>query len=204
MAQLVRLAAAAMTEHYRQPTLLASRGTHARKIWYVASGSVDLTLTSAEGGVARLPITQGYWATWAGCFGSQPLQFDFWSSRAATLVAFPRDIVLDAFAKRPEALLQVIELLSENVTVFNAWILSTTILSAEQRLAYLLLVLSARARAAGSEALEVTQEQLGMLGIGTRQRVSRLLGGLAKRGLIRIENGRIDIVSRQRLEELAF
>lgn len=176
----------------------------ATKLWYVASGSVDLTLTSAEGGVARLPITPGYWATWAGCFGSEPLQFDFWSSRSATLIAFPRDEVLQAFSRAPAALLQVIEFLSENVTVFNAWILSTTILSAEQRLAYLLLVLSARAKAAGSEALEVTQEQLGMLGIGTRQRVSRLLGGLAKRGLIRLDNGRIVIVSRTRLEELAL
>lgn len=176
----------------------------ATKLWYVASGSVDLTLTSAEGGVARLPITPGYWATWAGCFGSEPLQFDFWSSRSATLIAFPRDEVLRAFSRAPAALLQVIEFLSENVTVFNAWILSTTILSAEQRLAYLLLVLSARAKAAGSEALEVTQEQLGMLGMGTRQRVSRLLGGLAKRGLIRLDNGRIVIVSRTRLEELAL
>ena len=202
--ELVRLASTAKVERYQERTLLVERGKTARHIWFVSSGSVDLTLTSADGGIARLPITPGHWATWAGCFGSEPLLFDFWSSKSATLVAFSRTEILSAVAKNPDALLQVIEYLSENVAVSAAWILSATIFSAEQRLAYLLLVLSARFSAANSESTAITQEQLGMLGLGTRQRVSRLLRSLASRGLVEICDGRIVIPSRGRLEEFAY
>ena len=199
--ELVRLASAAKVERYQERTLLVERGKTARHIWFVSSGSVDLTLTSADGGIARLPITPGHWATWAGCFGSEPLLFDFWSSKSATRVAFPRTEILSAVAKNPDALLQVIEYLSENVAVSAAWILSATILSAEQRLAYLLLVLSARFNAASTA---ITQEQLGMFGLGTRQRVSRLLLSLASQGLVEVFDGRIVIPSRKRLEEFAY
>jgi CRP-like cAMP-binding protein len=127
-------------------------------------------------------------------------------SNAAFRLLSPEELteILRAVAKNPDALLQVIEYLSENVAVSAAWILSATIFSAEQRLAYLLLVLSARFRAADSESPAITQEQLGMLGLGTRQRVSRLLRSLASRGLVEICDGRIVIPSRGRLEEFAY
>jgi CRP-like cAMP-binding protein len=202
--EIVRLASTGKIERYQERTLLVERGKIARHIWFVCSGSVDLTLTSADGGIARLPITPGHWATWAGCFSSEPLLFDFWSSKSATLVAFSRTEILGAVAKHPDALLQVIEFLSENVAVSAAWILSATIFSAEQRLAYLLLVLSTRFSASDSESTIITQEQLGMLGLGTRQRVSRLLRSLARRGLVEMHDGRIVIPSRERLEEFAY
>jgi CRP-like cAMP-binding protein len=203
--ELVRLASAAKIERYQERTLLVERGKTAKHIWFVGSGSVDLTLTSANGGIARLPITPGHWATWAGCFSSEPLLFDFWSSKSATLVAFSRVEILRAVAENPDALLQVIEFLSENVAVSAAWILSATIFSAEQRLAYLLLVLSARfSAAADPQSTAITQEQLGMLGLGTRQRVSRLLRSLASRGLVEMRDGRLIIPSRERLEAFAY
>lgn len=198
-----RLATFGVVEHYRDRTLLAGRGETPARLWFVASGAIDLTLTTRDGAIARLPITPGYWATWAGCFGSTPLLFDFYTSRMTTLVSFPRAEVLAATKACPEALLHVIDLLSENVAVFTAWILSTTIFTAEQRLAYVLLVLSTRFRAAGASEASITREQLGMLGLGTRQRVSRLLNGLVRRGLVRVRDGKISILSGEKLAEFS-
>lgn len=202
--RLERLAALARTEIYRERTLLSARGEPPQRLWYVAAGAVDLTLSSPDGEIARLPITAGYWATWAGCFGSTPPLFDFWSSKSATLVAFPRAEVVAAVRDNPAALRQIVDFLSENVTTFTAWILSATIFSAERRLAYVLLVLSARNRESATREAVVTREQLGMLGLGTRQRVSRLLNGLAERGLVELREGRVLIPSREKLDGYAF
>ncbi|WP_215898492.1 Crp/Fnr family transcriptional regulator [Acinetobacter colistiniresistens] len=199
-----QLTQAARVEDYRTPILLESRGTFAEYLWFVVAGSVDLTLYSKEGGIARLPITQGHWATWAAVFGSKPLEFDFWSAKSTTLIAFPKAEVITAVHDQPKVMLKILEQVSENATLLNTWILTATILTAEQRLAHLLLILSSRQHTSVTKGLKVTREHLGMVGLGTRQRVSRLLGKLVQQGVIMIENGQIVISSRERLEKLAL
>jgi CRP-like cAMP-binding protein len=73
----------------------------------------------------------------------------------------------------------------------------------EKRLVYLLLLASSSACAITREgrATPVTQTHISHFGFGSRQRVSRLLRGLAEKGLIEMRYGGVAIPSRARLEK---
>ena len=91
--QIRDLCGKARIEHYAERTLLTLRGETPEYIRYIHSGSCDLVLSNAEGGYSSLPMPAGKWATWLGCFGSEPLVHDLWSSAQATYIAIPsRDV----------------------------------------------------------------------------------------------------------------
>jgi CRP-like cAMP-binding protein len=171
-------------------------------IRFIVSGSIDLVLSTADGGFSCLPMFQGRWATWLGCFGSGPLVHDLWSSNSATYVALPCRDVLKAVENNPAALREVIEHVGEWTRFLTGWMLSFAAYGPEKRLVYLLLLASSNACAITREgqATAVTQTHLSQFGFGSRQKVSRLLRGLAGKGLISTRYGGVVIPSRAKLE----
>ncbi|MCI4678858.1 Crp/Fnr family transcriptional regulator [Rhodoblastus acidophilus] len=200
-AQRRELVGKARIEHYSERTLLTLRGELPDHIRYIASGSIDIVLSTAEGGFSSLPMLEGRWATWLGCFGSEPLVHDLWSSNNATYVAIPCRDVNKAVANNPEALLEVIEHVGEWTRFLTGWMLSFAAYGPEKRLVYLLLLASSDACAITQEGQEtaVTQTHISQFGFGSRQKVSRLLRGLADKGLIEMRYGAVIIPSRARL-----
>jgi CRP-like cAMP-binding protein len=192
----------ARIENYSERTLLTLRGELPEHIRFVVSGSVDLVLSTADGGYSSLPMFEGRWATWLGCFGSEPLVHDLWSSNNATYVALPCRDVQKAVSNNPEALRQVIEHVGEWTRFLTGWMLSFAAYGPEKRLVYLLLLASSASCAITKEGkpAAVTQTHISQFGFGSRQKVSRLLRCLSEKGLIAMRYGGVVIPSRARLE----
>jgi len=202
-AQRRELSGKARIEHYTERTLLTLRGELPDYIRYIASGGLDLVLSTADGGYSSLPMFEGRWASWLGCFGTEPLMYDLWSSAPATYVAFSCRDIQKAIGDNPSALREVIELIAELTRFLTGWMLSFAAYGPEKRLVYLLLLASSSACAITREgrATPVTQTHISHFGFGSRQRVSRLLRGLAEKGLIEMRYGGVAIPSRARLEK---
>jgi CRP/FNR family transcriptional regulator, cyclic AMP receptor protein len=202
-AQRRELSGKARIEHYTERTLLTLRGEMPDYIRYIASGSLDLVLSTAEGGYSTLPMFEGRWASWLGCFGTAPLMYDMWSSAPATYVAFSCRDIQKAIGDNPRALREVIELIAELTRFLTGWMLSFSAYGPEKRLVYLLLLASSSACSITREGrpTPVTQTHISHFGFGSRQRVSRLLRGLAEKGLIEMKYGGVAIPSRARLEK---
>ncbi len=201
--QLREIAGKARIEQYSERTLLTMRGELPDYIRFIVSGSIDLVLSTEEGGYSSLPMFEGRWATWLGCFGSEPLVHDLWSSAPATFVAFPCRDVQKAIANNADALREVIEHVGEWTRFLTGWMLSFAAYGPEKRLVYLLLLASSNACAIAREGqpAAVTQTHISQFGFGSRQKVSRLLRGLADLGLIEMKYGGVVIPSRARLEK---
>jgi CRP-like cAMP-binding protein len=200
--QLRELCGKARVEHYHDRTLLTERNDHPEYLRYIVSGSVDAVLSTVDGSFSSLPIFAGKWASWLGVFGSAPLLYDMWSSSNATFVAFPARDVYRLVSGNAAALLEVIDLVGEWNRFLTGWTLSFAAYAPEKRLVYLLLLASSNAVALAQEGrpTAVTQTHISQFGFGSRQRVSRLLRGLAERGLIEVKYGGVTIPSRARLE----
>ena len=195
------LAGKARIEHYGERTLLTMRGETPEYIRYIVSGSIDLVLSTAEGGYSSLPMFEGRWATWLGCFGAEPLVHDLWSSASSTFVAIPCRDVQKIIAGNAPALLDVIEQVGEWTRFLTGWMLSFAAYGPEKRLVYLLLLASSDTCSIAAEGrpTAVTQTHISQLGFGSRQKVSRLLRGLAEKELIEMKYGGVVIPSRARL-----
>lgn len=199
---LRELCGKARIEHYHERTLLTERDDRPEYMRYIVGGSVDAVLSTAEGSFSSLPIFAGKWASWLGVFGSAPLLYDMWSSANATFVAFPARDVHRLVSCNAPALLEVIDLVGEWTRFLTGWTLSFAAYAPEKRLVYLLLLATSSAVDLAREGrpTAVTQTHISQFGFGSRQRVSRLLRGLAERGLIEVRYGGVLIPSRARLE----
>lgn len=204
---LTALAAIAVEEHYAPSSLLAAQGERARYLWRVVEGSVEIGLFSAAGRTAQLaPILPGGWATWLACFDDAPLPHDLWTSGGTRLIAFPAKAVRDLAERRPQVYPVLIHRIGERMRDLIGWALAASLSDPERRLAYLLAV-TARAPADGRDGpieLALTQERIAAIGLGTRQRVARLVRGLSDRGLVRQGYGVLTIPSLRRLENFAM
>ena len=199
------LAARGRLERFEERTLLAELGHPPTHIRYVVSGSVDLIRTTHDGRIASLPIFRGHWAIWLGCFTRAPLDYEMWSSAGAVYVSFPADAVRQAVSKHSEALLGVIELVGVTTRFLITWTLLSAVLSPERRLATFLLLATEMASSPALDVnrLRLSQEQFSQLGLGSRQRVGRMLRDLAGRGLVEMRYGEVVICSREALRRFA-
>ena len=205
-AELAALGALAAEARFDRPTLLAARGERPASLWPVLSGAVEIGLYSESGRTAQLaPILSGGWATWLACFQDQPLPHDLWTGPDTRLLAFPAAEVRALAARRPEVYPRLINRIGERMRDLIGWALAASLSDPERRLAYLLAV-TARGLADGGDGpvtLRLTQDRIAAMGLGTRQRVARLLRALAARGLIFRGYGALEVPSLHRLEAFA-
>jgi CRP-like cAMP-binding protein len=201
--ELAALAALAVEERFAVPTRLAERGDQPPRLWRVMEGSVEIGLFSESGRTAQLaPILPGGWATWLACFHQAPLPHDLWTGHDTRLLAFPAQAVRNLAARNPQIYPHLVARIGERMRDLIGWALAASLSDPERRLAYLLIV-TARDSGEGPDdpvVLPLTQERLAATGLGSRQRVARLLSGLARRGLVECGYGVVRIPSRQKLE----
>jgi len=202
-ADLAHLAGLARQELYPVRALLVARGARPDRLWCVLEGAVELGLYAEDGRPALLgPILPGGWATWLGCFHPAPMPHDLWTVPATRLLAFPAAAVRDLAAANPGVQGRVIERIGERMRELIGWTLAAGLSDPERRLAYLLAVISRGlpGPAGGPAELSLTHDRLAAMGLGSRQRVARLLTRLAARGLVELRYGRVLVRSRKRLE----
>ena len=200
------LASAGRVERYEQRTLLVSKGQRPGCLRYIVDGSLELLLSTTDGRVSSLPVASGNWANWVACLGDTALPYELWSSKSSVCMAYPRQQVYSAISKHPEALLKLIELIGERLHLLVRWTLYATLHSPEQRLGHLLLIVSGAQSSTSSPCREaaMTQEQIGQIGFGSRQRVARLLRNLEAKGLVQMSYGSVSVPSWERLNRFVF
>ncbi len=199
------LAVLARRETHAQRTLLVANRSTPRHLRYVVRGRVDLTLISDDGRAASLPAGPGKWATWLGCFHPAPIEHEMWSAPGSEYLAFPAAAVRKAVESDPLALMAVIRLIGDTTRLLIGWALASTLFTPEKRVAYALLAIVGSQRANEAAApMRITQEQIGQMGLGTRQRVSRILKALADKGLVELSYGSVSVASVERLAAFIF
>ncbi len=201
------IATTSRIERFKERSLIAQRGTILSSIRYIVEGGVELSMTTADGREARLPPHRpGDWATWAGCFVDTPLPHDLWAAPSSTMLTLPRQVVRSAVAQNSEAMLETLDSIGKSLRALMSWHFSVSLASDQQRVAQLLFHLAERNRRIGDERSDasVTQEQIAQLGLGTRQRVARLLRGLEAQNLIEMHYATVTVRSLERLREFGF
>lgn len=192
----------ARVEHFPERAMLSHRGEKPEYLRYVLSGSAELALSTSDGNFASLPLFHGMWATWIGCMSGKPPVHDLWCSANAHFIALPCRDIHRIVSANPIALLAVIELIGEWARLLTGWVLSYSAYGPEKRLIYMLLLASSGEVGPPEAGLRaaLTQANISQFGFGSRQKVSRLLHGLDKKGLIRVGYGAVTIPSRARLQ----
>jgi CRP-like cAMP-binding protein len=200
------LAALAREEIYQPGSLLARAGELPDRLWYVSHGAVEIGLYSREGrSVLLSPIVAGGWATWLACFSPAPLPHDLWTGPETRLLAFPSDVLRRMAAAHPAIYPRLIERIGDRVRELIGWSFSSTLVDPERRLAYLLVhnCREMRRPSDGPYILNLSHERIGQMGIGTRQRVARLLTALESRGLVSTRYGQVEVPSLSQLDAFA-
>ncbi len=201
--QLLRLSAQARIEEYSERTLLVANRCVPDVLRHVLVGRVDLSLNSEDGRAASLPIGPGKWATWLGCMLPEPIEHEMWSAAGSRYLSFPSSSVRKAIENDPVALRKVITLIGSTTRLLIGWSLASTMFAPDKRVAYALLAIVGEGEKAG-EAVRLTQEQIGEMGLGSRQRVSRILHTLQDKGLVEIGYGTVTLPSPKRLAAFVF
>lgn len=125
----------------------------------------------------------------------------------ATLYAFPRQLLVDAFQRLPRVAAIFYTFAAMENAILNDRLVSIGRTRGKERLASLILEIASRRNLLGQTnervvSLELTQAQIGD-GIGlTEVQVNRLFRTLHEDGAIRNDGGRIEIVDYERLREI--
>ena len=204
---LAEMAAATRIEHFTDRSLLVQRDTKPQFIRYILEGRADPSTSTPEGRESRLPAhRRGDWVTWGGCLLDGAIPHDLWASASSVMLAIPNSIVRAAVSASPEALLDVVRLLGESQRALMSWHFAVTLVPDERRLARLLFHLRDPDVSAESDAaiVKITQEEIGHLGLGSRQHIARQLKKLEEKGLIEASYGQIAIRSVVGLRDLGF
>lgn len=200
---LARLAKLARFERFDEPTTLCSIGGTLDALRYVRSGAIrPVRVSSGGGAVSLVPMVAGIWATWPGAFCADPLPHDLVADAGTTCLRFPKRAVVELAAAYPVLYPRVIDELSRTVRGLMALIMTTSEAKDERSLARGLLAVClafGEGRKRGV-TLEMTQEQIGKLGFGSRQRVAVMLKKLSEAGVVDARYGRLIVKDVGRLE----
>lgn len=117
-------------------------------------------------------------------------------------IAFPAEAVRELARAHPEVDRRVIEELGAILRGLMTLIMTTGADDEEHALARAVLAgcRAANPSSDGPVTIEMTQEQIGRVGFGSRQRVARLLRSLEKAGVLTARYGQIVVPSQKRLE----
>jgi CRP/FNR family transcriptional regulator len=179
-------------------------GDRANGFYVVVKGQVKVFKLSMEGKEQILHIFGP-----GEPFGEVPVfagqDFPAHAEAIATsrLFFFPRDAFTDLIAKIPSLALNMLAVLSRRLRQFTVQVEHLSLKEVPGRLAVYLSYLSNEKDGAVMVDLAIAKGQLASL-LGTiPETLSRILAKMTKKGLIRVEGHRIEILDREALETLA-
>ena len=182
--EISRLAILARQEYFPDRTLLIPVDTEPEQIWFVIEGNVQTGIFSQAGKPASLPpITSGQWTPWIGCFLDAPLPHEYWCEARSRLFSLPTKAIRASAQRYPQIYREALKTVSARLNAMMSWFLASRLLDPEKQLAYLLAGLYPVGQPDPFQ-LTLSLEQIAAMGFGTRQRVSRILARLEKRGLL--------------------
>lgn len=198
-----RLANLGRRERFEIETVLCAGGEHLDVLRFIQAGTIRPVLrTEAGAAISGAPMACGMWATWPGVFCEPPVPHDLVASPGTECLAFPASAVRETAIAHPEVYRRVIEEISAILRGLMTLSLTSGYNDDERSLARAVLAgcRAANPRSDGPVVIEMTQEQIGRLGFGSRQRVARLLRSLASSGILEARYGQIIVPSQRALE----
>ncbi len=202
--QLDYLVAIGEDRKYDRGGMIFSEGGEGNGFYVVLSGRVKVFKLSLEGREQILHLfgpgdPLGEVPVFAG--ESFPANAEAMSS--ARLVFFPRQKLLALYTRHPSLAMNMLAILSKRLREFTRLIENLSLKEIPQRLAAYLLSRSGEDDSVDQVVLEVPKGILANI-LGTSQEtLSRVLGRMAARGLIRVNGKRIVLLDRAGLEDLS-
>lgn len=199
MARFDVLAEGQAPRRYRAGQMIYLQGTHPDCFYYLLSGSVRSFISTQAGEERVLTIHRpGDLMGEASFFDERPRVTSAMALTDSQVVAVDRDRLNAIFSRYPDLALPMLQYLARTIRMLSDHVDSAT-LPASQRIARYLLSLPG----AEGTPLSCTHEGIGQAVGVSRVTVSRVLGGFAEQGLVRLGYRSVAVIRRVDLERLA-
>lgn len=188
-----RLAEASHLQHLVDGQAVASRGTQAARLVVIASGTLELSMTNAQGKRhTTSPLGKGQVFGLIPLLDGSTLIHDVCARGASSIVVVPRDAILRALEAHPALAMQML-LLCQRARHNYEVVAGLSLLPLHVRVARLVLDLSA------GRHVRVTQAALAEMLGASRQSINIELKKLERGGVIAVARGDIEIRDPDRL-----
>lgn len=176
------------------------QGRAADRFYYLQSGRVEIFLSSADGAEKILTVLEpGRIFGEAAFFDRLPRVSSARAAAASSVASVGREELLERFRANPQAAMDMLQYLSRTVRMLSAQVDHMAFLSADRRVARLLLQQADR-----DNRVACTHEELaGMAGV-SRVTVSKILGRFAAGGWISTRYRHILLSAPDALRAFAF
>ncbi len=184
---------------YEPGRLIYLQDTQAEQFYYILSGTVKCFLSSGAGSERTLTLHHGGELIGeAAFFDRQPRVSSAVAVTRCELVSVDRPHLSEVFARHPDLAVSMLEYLARTVRLLSVHV-DGTLLQADQRIARYLLSFAPEA----DGTIHCTHEEIGAAVGVSRVTVSRVLGGLAKAGVVSTGYRTLKIADRALLQHMA-
>lgn len=174
---------------YEKGTMVYWQGNHAEEFYYLKRGSVRIFLCSENGTEKDLTVLKaGSIFGEAAFFDGLPRVSSAKALERSEIITVTRRSLTDCIRREPELAMDLLTCLSQTIRMLSAQVDAMTFRQADERIARLLLNLSAK-----DGSVRATHEDLAALAGASRVTVSRILAGFARKGWVRTGYGEIRI-----------
>jgi CRP/FNR family cyclic AMP-dependent transcriptional regulator len=201
-AALSKLEAASRLHHLERGEMLFNQGDAADAFFLVCSGAIDLGLDSTDGRelvINEMRTGDGFGEL--GLITGQPRSTSAVARQNSVVLIIPRREFMAALAEEPSLAQNLLRTMADRLGSSSERESALAFLNAPSRLARVLLQLDHRARADGY--ITSSQEDLGRRVGLARQTVAELLGKWRRSGWILTGRGKIVVLNRAALRQLA-
>lgn len=201
--ELEQLLKKAQRRTYRAEEIIFREGDPPAFIYYVVGGEVSVSLSSEERRVNVGRVVPGRLLGIQAIFDDNPHFLAATATATTTVLAIPKDDLMQALRRHPDSMFQLARVLAKQVRAAAFLVAEMQFLDLPVRLAKRLLDLAKRESERDSGDIRITQKELSELAGATRGGVNRALRRLEDLGIVLTGRGRVRIVAPGRLEEIA-
>lgn len=198
------LAKIAQVRKFKRGQIIFSEGDDGAGFYVIDEGRVKIFKVSPDGKEQILHIAgPGEPFAEVAVFTGAPYPAHSMALQASRLFFFPKETFVGLIKENPSLAMNMLASLSLRLKRFSRMIEALSLQEVPGRLAAHILYLSGLENDAADLKLEIAKAQLASL-LGTiPETLSRILGKMSRRGLIKVDGPLITIMNRQGLAELA-
>ncbi len=192
---LARLADGARIRSYRKRSYLYSTGEQSSEVYCILAGRVRMLMTSAIG--QEYAVTDCEPGTWLGgefLSGDNPARLDVLITKALTVLAIPRTLVLEIGDEHPQVFKALFCDYMSRFAGLMTLLQGMAFYPLRSRLAGWLLELIEKHGRQEKEGVyldkRLSQNDLAQLSLGSRQRINKILSEWRERGIIELQGSR--------------
>jgi CRP-like cAMP-binding protein len=202
--ELTRIGSIAQQKNYERGQAIFWDGDPGTGFYMVADGKVKIYKTSADGKEQILHIYgPGHPFGEVPVFSGNRFPANAQALEKSRLLFFPRKDFIQLISRHPSLALNMLAVLSMRLRQFTVQVENLSLKEVPARLASYLIYLSSEQAGAAAVDLPISKGQLASL-LGTiPETLSRIFNKMSQQQLISVEGGRIGLLNRNALEDLA-